>query len=313
MMLLPLLVLASPLLQEPEAPEPLPPGIVARVGDREVTRQEYLDFLYVRFGKRALNEYLSNILLEQEAARYGIAVDEEEIDRLVEEREEAARNNPRGGIFEEDLQRNGQSLEMFRSVIRTEVRRDRLSHALVMATRVVTDDKLRQEFEREYGAGGVRLQVRHMVVMPNFLKAERIRAGAKPNEVDMEEVRAEARRLAERGRERVLGGEDFASVVAEVSHDRVTRDKGGEIANYNGRLYGPAFRAALDTLQPGDVSAVVESGAGFHVIQLVDRTETSLDSVREALTQRMLEAEPTFQEKSALIQAITNRADIQLW
>jgi len=320
MSIVPLLLLLAPapLPQEAPAPEatqtPLPEGVVARLDDRYITREEYLDYLWFRFGKRAVRDLATRLLVEREAERYGIRVDETEVQRRVAERVEAAWNSPRPVPFEEEIRRNGQSLEMFRATVAAEIRQDLLLDALVRATRVVTDDRLQQAFDRKYGPGGVLVRVRHILLMPNVLRAQAIRQGRKPNEVDMEEMRRQARETAEAARQRILAGEEFGDVCLEVSHDQVTRQKGGVLANYDGRLYGPAFRAAVEALEkPGDVSEVVESGAGFHVIQLVDRTVTRLEEVREQLLREILEAEPTWQEKQAVVQALQGRADLQLW
>ncbi len=300
------------------AEEPLPEGVIARISAPdlepvEITREEYLEHLYAVAGKRQVQQMARDILLQAEAGRYGIEIDEAEVQRRVEERLRSLQESPRPRPFEEELKRNGQSLEMFRAIVEQETRTDMLKDALVRATRVVTDERLKQEFENRYGPGGVKLRLRHILVMPNFLKAEEVRAGRKPNEIDMEELRARARERIEEAARRIQEGEDFAAVAAEVSHDRVTRDQGGEIKNYNGRLYGPAFRDAVMSLDPGGVSDIVESGAGFHLVQLLDRTETRFEDVREELIEEILTAEPTWQEKTALEQALLSRARIQLW
>lgn len=309
-LLLPILI---PALQEPEEPAPLPEGIVARVGDRTISLEEYKDFLWHRFWKRPVQDMVVEILLEQEAERYGIELAPEQVDEVVETRLEATRNTPRQGEFEEDLKRNGQDLEMFKESVRREARRDLLLNELVLATRVVTDERLQQEFERMYGPGGLTLKVRHVLLMPNLLRAEAIRGGKRPNEIDMEEMKRKARALAVEARGRLEAGEDFAVVAAAMSHDQTTKDNGGELRSYNGRLYGPAFKDAVTNLEVGGLSEVVETGAGFHVITLTDRVETKLDDVREELTVEILDSEPTWQEKSALVQALQGKADVQLW
>jgi len=314
LLLLPFLL---PAFQEP-APvlrpvEPLPPGVVARVGDHLVQRQEYLEYLYTRFGKRALKDLTDDILIRDEARRYGIVLDEEEVEGLVEDRLDAARNAPRQTSLEDELRQSGQSLKMFRVSMEREVRRDMLLDALVRATRVVTDAKIHQAFEEKFGAGGVKVRVRHILFMPNLLRSQKIRAGTPAGQIDMESVKAEARSLAEKALARIRAGEPFEAVARETSMDRVTRDKGGELPRYNGRLYGKAFHDAVYALKAGEVSKVVESGAGFHVIQLVERTRTRLEDVRDELVQGVLAAEPTWQEKSGLLNGLQSDGRVQLW
>ncbi len=306
-----------PAFQEPAPPpqvsEPLPPGVVARVGDHLIQRQEYLEYLYTRFGKRALKDLTDEILIQDEARRYGITLDEKNVEDAVEGRLEAAGNAPRQMSLEEELRQSGQSLEMFRASMEREIRRDMLLDALVRATRVVTDAKVRQAFEEQYGTGGVKVRVRHILFMPNLLRSQKIRAGTPANQIDMPAVKAEARSLAEKALARVRGGESFEAVAREASMDRVTRDQGGELARYNGRLYGKAFHDAVYALKPGEISEVVESGAGFHVIQLVERTQTRLEDVRPELVKGILAAEPTWQEKSGLLNGLQADGHVQLW
>ncbi|MBC8330054.1 MAG: peptidylprolyl isomerase, partial [Planctomycetes bacterium] len=289
-------------------------GAVARVGETEILKQDYLEFLYLRLGKRPVEEFVADLLVEQEAEAYGIVLAPARLEEMAAERERSERETPQPGDFEQRLQREGKDLAMYRALIREELRREYLTGELVLATRVVTDERLQQEFEREYGLGGLKLLVRHVLLMPNVLRAERIReSGVKPSEIDIEALKAEARQLAQAALARLRGGADFAAVAAECSHDRVTREAGGELQNYNGRLYGPAFRQAVEALQPGGLSEVIETGAGFHVVQLVDRTETRLEGVRDALVKQILESEPSWQERSALVQALRAKAKIQLW
>lgn len=309
-----LLPLALPLAQEPEK-TPLPENAVARLGDRVISKQEYLDYLWFRFGKRALRDYIMDLLLEEEAERYQIKIEEAAVQAKVQEREDAARRSPRPVDFEEDLLRQGQTIEMFRQTIAHEIRQDMILGELVRQSRVVTDEKIQQAFQAKYGEGGVKVKLRHILVMPNFLKAQAIRGGAKPNEVDMEQIRKDARALVEGARQRLQGGAEFEAVCASVSHDQVTKDKGGELAHYNGRLYGPAFREAVLALQPGELSQVVESGAGFHLIRLDDRIATQLEDVRQSLIEEIMASEPSWQEKSSFRQALQTRAELrlQLW
>lgn len=82
--------------------------------------------------------------------------------------------------------------------------------------------------------------------------------------------REEALALAEELRKRVLDGEDFAVVAKENSDDAGSAAMGGDLGKFRREEMVPEFSDAVFALKPGDVSAVVESAFGFHVIQ---RTE----------------------------------------
>jgi hypothetical protein len=82
--------------------------------------------------------------------------------------------------------------------------------------------------------------------------------------------REEALALAEQLRKRVLDGEDFAVVAKENSDDAGSAAMGGDLGKFRREEMVPEFSDAVFAMKPGDVSAVVESAFGFHVIQ---RTE----------------------------------------
>lgn len=213
----------------------------------------------------------------------------------------------------ENLHRKGQSYAMYRANLLRDLRSELLLRDMVLKTRVATDDKIQNYFERQYGIGGVKMQVRHILIMPNILRANLVRGGTKPADIDMAVIKLEAKNLASQARDRLIAGEDFAKVAADLSHDRVTKDLGGKLKDYRGRIYGPAFRSALDQLEPGKLSTVIESGAGYHVIELIERTETRIEDVVEQIAAEVLKAEPTFQEISGFRNSLLERADLQLW
>jgi hypothetical protein len=80
----------------------------------------------------------------------------------------------------------------------------------------------------------------------------------------------EDRAAIEAVRERVLAGEDFATLAAEFSLDG-SASNGGSIGYYdeNGSLVQP-YLDAMNALAVGEVSEVVESIYGFHIIKVTD-------------------------------------------
>jgi len=77
-----------------------------------------------------------------------------------------------------------------------------------------------------------------------------------------------AKNKAEAARARALKGEDFAKLASELSEDTGSAKEGGDLGyNTRGKMVAP-FDDAQFALKPGDVSEVVETRFGYHVIKV---------------------------------------------
>ena len=71
---------------------------------------------------------------------------------------------------------------------------------------------------------------------------------------------------------RVKNGENFSTLASTYSEDPGSADKGGELGFVNRGELDPSFEAAAFALKkPNEVSDVIESSYGFHIIQLIER------------------------------------------
>jgi peptidyl-prolyl cis-trans isomerase SurA len=72
-------------------------------------------------------------------------------------------------------------------------------------------------------------------------------------------------------RRRIVAGENFATLAIMYSEDPGSAAKGGEIGFFGrGELY-PEYEAVAFKLKEGEISEIVETKAGFHIIQLLER------------------------------------------
>lgn len=72
-------------------------------------------------------------------------------------------------------------------------------------------------------------------------------------------------------RERVLNGENFGSLAVIYSQDPGSAPRRGELGMSAKQLFWPVFSDAAMMLRPGQVSAIVETPDGFHLIQLIEK------------------------------------------
>jgi len=97
---------------------------------------------------------------------------------------------------------------------------------------------------------------------------------------------AEAKDVAER----LKKGEPFDKLARELSIDTASVPKGGELDYFSYGQMVPEFSKAAYALKPGEVSEVVKSPFGFHVIKFVDRkkgTPLKLDDIKEQLRRKL--------------------------
>jgi len=72
-------------------------------------------------------------------------------------------------------------------------------------------------------------------------------------------------------RKRIVDGADFASMARIYSEDPGSAAKGGELGDFTRGVMFPEFEAAAFALQPGEISPIIETDAGFHILQLIKR------------------------------------------
>jgi len=101
--------------------------------------------------------------------------------------------------------------------------------------------------------------------------------------VEQEEI-ADTRRRLNEIRERIIQGESFSTMAILYSEDPGSARRGGELGFYGrGELY-PEFEATAFGLRPGEISEIIETQAGFHIIQMIERRGEQIN-VRHILMQ----------------------------
>lgn len=306
--------LTSPLPAQEEKPqEPLPAGVAAMVDGVEIPMEAYRDFLFQRFGKRPLQQLIDRQVVDAAIKAYDLQIPAEAVEMLVQERKEQAYQGRGEEQFRISLRDGGLNEDLFLAGLRADAKQEIALDALVRATRIPTDARIQKAFEAQYGVGGQRIEVRHVLVMPHFLRAEKVKAGARPQDIDNDAMKAEALARAEECHAKLLEGADFIAMVAEYSHDQVSLRSEGLLPAYRPGLYGKEFTQAVQSLEPGQFSQVLTSGAGYHIVYLESREVTQLAEVREALVESVMTAAPTWQEREELLAGLRAAADIQLW
>lgn len=247
--------------------------------------------------KAATQRLIEQTLLAQEAGRRGFKPDKERIDRVFDQAVQGA-----GGLdkLEADLARVGTTARHLREtfedvdVVRTMIDKD------IRPKVTVTETEIEQAYKSRPDAFKLpeRLHARHIVI------------ACKPD-AD-EATKKAARAKAEAARQRVLAGEDFATVAKEVSEDPTAKD-GGDLGWVTRDMMLKEFADQVFAIEPGKISDVVESKYGYHVIKVEEKQPEraqTLDEVHDRLKQ-MLIAQKVADSVQGLIQQLRASATIE--
>jgi parvulin-like peptidyl-prolyl isomerase len=162
------------------------------------------------------------------------------------------------------------------------------------ADSLISDREIEQYYN-DHKSDFEEIRVRHVLVStqpppPEAPKDEKDAAKdkPKPKQLSKEEARQKAQALLDRARK----GEDFAKLAKENSDDPGSKDKGGEYDFFSRGQMVPEFETAAFVLNPGQISDLVETPFGFHIIKLEDRRPgppLTDPKVRQQITDKMKE------------------------
>ncbi|SEM14618.1 SurA N-terminal domain-containing protein [Halomonas daqiaonensis] len=99
--------------------------------------------------------------------------------------------------------------------------------------------------------------------------------------------REEAQALLEQAQERLAEGEEFAELAADVSEDTSTSAAGGDLGVISRGFFGEAFESAAFSLDEGEVSEIVETDNGLHLIKVTELDRPSFEESREQLRRQL--------------------------
>lgn len=121
---------------------------------------------------------------------------------------------------------------------------------------------------------------------PEMVRARHILV--KTDDAASDDEKKMARAKAEQYLKKITSGEDFAKWAGEFSDDLGSRARGGDLGFFpKGRMVKP-FEDAAFALNPGEVSGIVETPFGFHIIKVEERREAAVetfDAVKERVRQ----------------------------
>ena len=108
----------------------------------------------------------------------------------------------------------------------------------------------------------------------------------KPIEIKVSHILFSAEEDAKKITEKIKKGEDFAKLAKQNSIDKMTAIKGGDLGFFGRRQYVKEFEeAAFNLKKVGDISDIVKTPLGYHIIKLTDRKQLKPQKVEDVETE----------------------------
>lgn len=275
-----------------QPPKPMPaqlPDVLARVNGQDVKKVDFemlLRNMEMSQGpvpaerrdeilRGALDRLITYTVLQQEAKARNITVPDAEVDKQLKSMQGQFKD---AEDFEKTLETRGMSLDRLRADARLDMVITRMLDAEVATAEPATDEEVKAFYEKnpEKFKQEEALRASHILVMVD----------EKADDATRKKARAQIDGILKRAR----AGEDFAELAKAHSQDG-SAAQGGDLDFFaRGRMV-PAFDKAAFALETGEISDVVTTEFGYHIIKATDRRaaqtvplETVSPQVKQYLT-----------------------------
>lgn len=140
----------------------------------------------------------------------------------------------------------------------------------IMTNNQLTSVFLKREVADKISVSDAEARIYYQLHKDDYKTPESVRVRhilVKADKGSNEDTLKATREKAESVLKRIRAGEDFATVAAEVSDDTGSKGKGGDLGFFTKGKMVPEFETAAFGLKPGEVSALVETKYGFHILK----------------------------------------------
>jgi parvulin-like peptidyl-prolyl isomerase len=222
------------------------------VAEDRLEKQEQVQALC----RKVLDRLIEEKLIDQEAKKSGVKVSSKDVEAMVEEVKR------RNAITQEGLEKalaaEGLTLETYKKQIEKNLQRQRLIHREVKVEEKAGEKELREFYQENISRYRTNETYRPGQIL--FL----IPKGAPPQEI------REIRKKCQSVLEKIKKGEDFGEMALLYSEDGSNKVRGDLGYFRKGELL-PVFEREALRLKVGEVSGIIRTEFGFHIIKLLDR------------------------------------------
>lgn len=261
--------------------------IVATVNGTVITRKQFdsgMDYqleIVAMKGATLSNTHLSDLkyqmlgslideeLLYQESQKSGIKVKKKEIDDAYAARKEKAQFKT-DAEFEVALKKSNKSVTSYRVEIEHGLAIDQFIKNKFTDNTVIPDSDAKQYYDSNSG----------YFHQPERIRLSHIMIRVAPD-ADQSEKDGVTQKL-EQAIKRLEAGEDFATVAKEVSEDANSKTNSGDLGYISRGPFQPSFEDAAFALGKDEISGIVKTSAGYHVLKVTDKIDARTISFEEA-------------------------------
>lgn len=247
----------------------------ANIWEQDVDGRKYIDVMK----EKVLDMLVDIKVQEQEALKSGITATTEEIDAEVEKARKYFDTEEK---FNEYLTSQKMTIEYLRNTIRKDILVSKFKEKLTTGV-TVTDE----EVATYYGAN-----------QDQFISI-------KASQILMENEE-EAKKILERAKK----GENFNELALQYSTDPTAKENKGDLGYFRkGQMVEP-FETAAFALKPGEISDLVKTDYGYHIIKLEDKKYDKLEDISAELKISMVNNKKDTVYKD-LLEEMRTKADIK--
>lgn len=206
--------------------------------------------------KEVLERLVEDKLLQKVAIRFGIKVKDEEVERTIERIKQKGRITD--AQMERELVSQGFTLDGYRLFLKAQIRRARIIERLIKP-KVSMDEKRILEYyhnHRRRYQGPARVRVSHILI--------KVAPDATPEQLEM--AKEKMNKVLQRLRE----GAEFEEVAILYS-EHLSARSGGDLGFFKKGEIIPAFEEVVFEMEVGEVSGVIRSSHGLHLLKVTER------------------------------------------
>ena len=208
---------------------------------------------------------------QQLAKEMGIKTDDQQLDRAIVRIAEGQKMSV--ADLRKQMEKEGMPFPTFREEIRNEITMQRLREHEVDAKIQISDAEVDTYLSAEQQAAADRVEVNISQILVRI-----------PENATPEQTAARKARADEVSRQ-LRTGADFAKMAATYS-DAPDALKGGEVGWRDPNRLPPLFAEQLVKMSPGQITPVIRSATGFHLLKLVDKRNAAAAAPEAAVQQQ---------------------------